>query len=440
MGNREAAAHLLRRTTFGPTAAQVDAAERAGVDATLAALLAPTGPDLGAAATPIPALGPDPYAALSGKSTREQRQQAQQQRRQQVQTITQWWISRLVAADHQLSEKLVFFWHGHWATSVQKVKSAALMLRQQETFRRYGRGDFGVLVTAMVHDPALIFWLDGQRSTRQAPNENLARELMELFTLGIGNYTEDDVKAGARALTGWVVERTSGEARFNQRRHDSEPKTIFGRTAAFDADSYADLLVRQPASATFLARRLWFRFGSGEPMTAATEQRLTSAYGAGRDVTALLRALFRDPAFAGTAGGLVKQPVEWAVGAMRQLGITVTALDGQSRKQLTNVANGLDQVLFRPPSVGGWPAGTAWLTTSSTQARLRAAAVLAGLASTTVLDRLAAAPAAGRVDALARLLVVDRWTDRSRAVLTPAVGNIRQLLTFGLVSPEYAVH
>jgi uncharacterized protein (DUF1800 family) len=439
MADRASLAHLLRRATFGPTAEEVDAAERDGAEATIERLLRPSDADAGARATPPPAFT-DPYAEVTRETSREERQKAQQERRQQLQVLIAWWLDRMVAADHQLVEKLVFFWHGHWATSARKVRSAPLMLAQHQAFRTHGRGDFAALTAAMVHDPALILWLDGQRNTRQAPNENLARELMELFTLGIGHYAESDVKEGARALTGWTVDRRTGAVRFVPRRHDDGDKTILGATARHDAGSFADLLARQPANAEFLAARLWFRFASGAAAPAATTQRLTAAYGPGRDVTALLGALLRDPAFAATPGQLVKQPVEWAVGALRQLGIRPSALPEQQRRQLVNGLDGLDQVPLRPPSVGGWPAGAAWLTTSSLQVRLRIAEMLAGRAAEPVLDQLSAAPRAGRVEALARLLVVDRWTDRTRAVLADAAGEPKRLVALGLVSPEYTVH
>jgi uncharacterized protein (DUF1800 family) len=439
MDDRATVAHVLRRAAFGPTAEEVDVAERVGLAATVDALVAPATPDPGAAATPPPRLGPDPHLALGGKPSREDRQKANQARRDQVTTTIAWWLDRMVAADHQLAEKLVFFWHGHWATSVQKVRSARLMLTQQQTFRDLGHGDFGALAAAMVRDPALVVWLDGQKSTRRAPNENLARELMELFTLGIGHYAETDVKEGARALTGWTVDRVTGATRLVERRHDDGAKTILGQTAPFDAASFAALLVRQPANAPFLAGRFWFRFASGEPMPPEATARLVTAYGGNRDVTALLRALFTDPAFPATKGQLVKQPVEWTVGAMRQLGVRPSALTDQQRKQVLAGLNGLDQVPLRPPSVGGWPADAAWLTTSALQVRMRVAELLAARAATPVVDRLAAAPTAGRVDALARLLVVDAWTERTRTVLAAAAEQPRRLLSLGLISPEYTV-
>jgi uncharacterized protein (DUF1800 family) len=438
MADRPLVAHLLRRATFGPTAAEVDAAERAGFDATVAGLLSPSGTDPGAAATPEPQFAADPSVALPQGATREQRQQAQQAARTQIQTLLAWWLTRMVAAEHQLTEKMVFFWHGHWATSVQKVKSAPLMQRQLATFRTLGRGDFAPFTKAMVRDPALIVWLDGQRNTRQAPNENLARELMELFTLGVGNYSEEDVKEGARALTGWTIDRPSLQARFVANRHDSGNKTILGRTAKFDADSYADLLVAQPANATRLARRLWFRF-AGPAYTPATESRLVAAYRPGNDINALLGAVLRDPDFPAMRGALVKQPVEWIVGALRQLDIRPTALTDAQRRLVLAGLDGLGQVPLEPPSVGGWPANAAWLTTSSLQVRLRVAAALATAASSSTVDALRAGSTDDRLAAVARLLVVDAWTNRTRDALRAAAADPRRLLTVGLASPEYTV-
>ncbi|MBB5868834.1 uncharacterized protein (DUF1800 family) [Allocatelliglobosispora scoriae] len=437
MAEREKVAHLLRRATLGPTAEQVDQAERAGYAATVETLLRPPTADRGAAATPMPTFATDPYQGLGKGASREEKQKAKQARRAQVQQLTQWWVDRMIAAEHQLTEKLVFFWHGHWATSVQKVDVAQLMAAQQEVFRRDGRGDFGVMVKAMLRDAALIHWLDGQRNTRKAPNENLARELMELFTLGIGAYTEADVKGAARALTGWTIDRTTGRAAFVPGRFDDGEKTVLGQTGHFGADELAGIILAQPAAAHFVPARLWFRFASGEPMPAGAAERLGRAF-AERDVTALVRALLLDEEFAATGGQLVKQPVEWLVGAARQLGIDARSA-GEKRKQLYQGLNRLDQVPFRPPSVGGWPSGTAWLTTFSTQTRLQLSQALAAGASAAAVDRLQAAPASGRPDALARLLVVDAWTDRTRAILADNAKDVRKLIMLGLVSPEYAV-
>ncbi|MCU7726855.1 DUF1800 domain-containing protein [Actinoplanes sp. KI2] len=408
MTDRSVVAHVLRRLTFGPTAAEVDAAVRDGLPATVDRVLAPPGP------VAYPSLPP---------VDRSDRQAAQAQ----VADATAWWIGQMAGRGGTAAEKLTFFWHGHWATSVQKVRSAGLMLTQQKTLRTYGSGPTGPLVRAMLRDPALIVWLDGQKNTRRAPNENLARESMELFTLGVGHYTEDDVKAAARVLTGWTVDRQAGTSRLAPARHATGPVTLLGRTGPLDVDGYADLLVRHPQHVPFLAGRVWLRYGGTGPAPAT----LTAA---GNDVPAILRALALDPAFPRTAGQLVKQPVEWLVGAVRQLGVDPAA----ARKPLQAGLRALGQVPFRPPSVGGWPAGEAWLTTAACQARLRTGQALAALATATT-QRLAEAAEADRLDALARLLAVDAWAGRTAAVLRPAAKNPERLLAIGLATPEYTV-
>ncbi|GAA0454976.1 hypothetical protein Aca07nite_68620 [Actinoplanes capillaceus] len=424
MTDRRALSHLLRRLTFGPTSAEVDAAVRAGYGTTVSELLRP-----GPLPSP-PELGADPVAQLDPGAGREQRQQARAEQNKQVTVLTRWWLARMT--DAGAAEKLTFFWHGHWATSARKVRSAQLMLAQLQTLRRYGTGDTGPLVRAMVHDPALIIWLDGQRNTRRAPNENLARELMELFTLGIGAYTEDDVKAGARVLTGWQVDRATGVATLVPKRHDDRPVTLLGRTGTWDADSYADLLVRHEAHVPFLVRRLWVRYAAASGPSQAAAARIVAA---GRNTTALLTALCQDPEFTAASGHLVKQPVEWLVGALRQLGVNVAELTQQQQQRLQSDLRGLGQVPLRPPSVDGWPAGGSWLTTASTQARLSAAQTLAKLAPA-VADRLTGAD---RVEALADLLVVDAWSGGTREALR-SVRDPRRMLALALASPEYAVH
>jgi uncharacterized protein (DUF1800 family) len=436
MAEREKVAHLLRRATFGPTAEEVDAAESAGWEATLSKVLGASDPKLG---PPVPSITSDPIDSLPREATGEQREAARKLRETQTQMIYDWWLDRLVAAGSQLEEKIVFFWHGHWATSLEKVDSPFLMLLQHKLFRQYGQGDFSHFVKAMVRDAALIFWLDNQKNAKRAPNENLARELMELFTLGIGNYTEDDVKQGARALTGWTINRGNGATKVDNSRYDAGEKTILGQTGKFDADGFVDVLLGRPASPRFIAKRIWYRFASGEEISEATLHRLVSAYSTGKGLTTLMNSVFTDPAFLESRGQLVKQPVEWAVGAMRQLKIKPSGLSEPDRKTLREHLQGMQQTLYRPPSVGGWPSGATWLTSHTMQVRLRAAEFLAGKTAAASISKLSDAPLQGRPDALARLLVVDAWTTRTRAVLDSAAKDVRKLLALGLVSPEYSV-
>ncbi|MBV1850711.1 DUF1800 domain-containing protein [Catellatospora tritici] len=433
MADRNLAAHLLRRATFGPTAAEIDAAAGRAYRDVVADLVTPVGPD---AAQPLPVFAEDPYFGRTEKLTREQRAAARRAAREQLTRLSEAWLARMARTDHRLAEKLVFFWHGHWATSAQKVQSATLMGRQLQTFRVYGRGDFAVFAKAMLRDPALILWLDGQRNTVKGPNENLARELMELFTLGVGAYTEKDVKAAARALTGWTLDRARGAAVFQANRHAKGDQTVVGGTA-HDADSLVDVLLAQPEHPVFLASRLWFRFGSGEPLPETTRDAMVAAYGVGRDVSAMLTAMLLDERFMAARGQLVKQPVEWAVGALRQLGVAPT---GKSATALLNGIRRMGQVPLRPPSVGGWPSGAAWLTTSSLQTRMKAAAALAAAVPEPNLAALAKGNADAKVDAVGRLLAVDAWTARTRAALVEAAARPPRLVTLALISPEYAVH
>ncbi|WP_370116388.1 DUF1800 family protein [Streptacidiphilus sp. MAP12-33] len=427
-------AHLLRRAGFGGRAAELDAAEKAGYEATVATLLAgpPGTADAGVAATPPPAFtaiappGRDPAA----------RRQANRERAQQAAQLAGWWLARMVRADGPLVEKRTWFWHGHWATSIQKVRSAPLMLAQNQTLRTLGGGDFGTLAQAMVRDPALAVWLDEIGSTKAAPNENLARELMELFTLGVGHYTELDVRAAARALTGWRLDRSGGRLVFVPAAHDDTPKTILGRTADFDSVSLVDLLVGQPASHAWVVTRMWNRYAAPGEVPADVMVRLQAAYGDGRDLTALLRALLLDAVFRSSTvvGALAKQPVEYVVGALRALGVTP---DDTDQAVLLGTLRRLGQVPFEPPNVGGWPAGDAWLTAAAAQARLDFARWAVTKAD---LGAVSAAPTDSRVDVAARLLGLDAWSDRTRTALQGVASEPRTLVALALAAPEYAVN
>ena len=420
---------LLRRTGFGTTGAEVEAATRRGYEATVEALLHP-GTDPGATATPPPDLSGEP-ARPPAADDKDARKAYAQQLRTRSAALTLWWLDRMVRAQQPLVERLTFSWHGHWATSIQKVRSPAMMLRQNQTLRSLGRGDFRELARAMVRDPALLVWLDGQKNKKGKPNENLARELMELFTLGVGHYSETDVREAARALTGWRVDRAHATAAPMPRQHDDGSKTVLGVTGDLDDRSLVDLLTARPESAAFVATRLWARHGSAT-MRPDTLQRLVAAYGPERDVTALLRALFLDPAFRADTSSLVASPVEYVVGVFRALHVPVPR-DGSGR-MLLGTLNALGQVPFRPPSVGGWPGGIAWLSTAATRERLTFAGAMARKA-----DLDAVAGSKDRPEAAAHLLGVDAWTDRTLAALKDAAADPVRLVTLALVSPEYLV-
>nr|WP_246326280.1 DUF1800 domain-containing protein [Actinomycetospora corticicola] len=427
---------MLDRFGFGPRPGELDAAVGRGFAATLDTLLAPPA-DPGAPAPDLPLI------TDRGTPGSPERKAAQQQRSTGQDTLTRWWLDRMWSTGAPLVERLTWFWHGHFATSAQKVNQPASLLTQNETLRGLGLGDFHALARAMVVDPAMLVWLDGRTNRVGAPNENLAREFMELFALGVGHYTETDVREAARALTGWTVDADAGTARLVPRRQDTGPKTILGRTAAFDAPAFVDLVVARPESAAFVAGRMWSRLVSTTPPSPAVLGALTDAYGPGRDLRALLRAIATSAPFHDSTTTLVKQPVEWAVGLMRAVGaqpstVTTTVRKGRGAQgdPVHQHLEALGQVPFRPPSVGGWPAGTAWLTPSAQLDRMALARAVVTHAT------LPPGPsgANARIDWARRTLGVDAFGPRSTDALRDvAGGDPRAVLVVAALTPEYVI-
>jgi uncharacterized protein (DUF1800 family) len=287
-----------------------------------------------------------------------------------------WWAFRMLCGPDPLTERLTLMWHNHFATSNRKVDDLALTLRQNATLRAFCRAPFGRLLHAMLRDPALLVWLDAQENTKRHPNENLARELMELFTLGIGHYSEDDVKEAARALTGWKLD--GDEARFVPVRHDSLTKAILGHIGAFDADGLARLLLAHPATSRRLAWRLCREFFGGGSVDDGAVAALAEGLRAhdldiGWGVATVLRSrLFFDAA---NLGNRVSSPIEYALGVVRALEMFDPA---PSTPVLADWCGRLGQDLFYPPNVGGWPGGRTWITTRSAIGRANLAAALIG--------------------------------------------------------------
>jgi uncharacterized protein (DUF1800 family) len=436
----EAAAvrRLVDRLGFGAGGDGLAVLQQRGLDATVESLLHPSGEDIGVTATPAPrlALLPRPTKGADGKLDRAALKTWRKQLREQQTELAVWWLDRMVAAGQPTRERLTWFWHGHFATSVQKVKSAALMLQQNEAMRTLGLGGFGPLAHAMIVDPAMLVWLDGNDNTAKAPNENLGREFMELFGLGHGNYSESDVREAARALTGWKLDKRTGTAVLRPKLHDTGSKTLLGTTGDLGAEEFVSVVVDQPASAEFIVSRLWFRLVSTEtPPTEAVKAELLSTYGAQRDVTAVLAAMVASPPFRAGTTSLVKQPVEWFVGLCRVLNVRPSRLDEAERKRALATLRGMGQLPFRPPSVGGWPAGAGWLTTASALARMNAARLLAAAAD---LDELRTS-ARTRTEAVRRLLGVDHFSTRTANAVAQVADRPAAAVAVAAASPEYSV-
>ncbi len=429
----DAAARLLRRTGFGTTGSEVDAALKVGLDAWLAAALrADPASDPGVAATPAPAFAPP--AALPKGATVEQRKERRQQVAEQDKALVTWWVRRMVAARNPVVEKLTLGWHNHFATSAAKVRVAGVMLAQNETLRTLGRGSFTSLANAMVTDAAMLHWLDGDTNTVKAPNENLSREFMELFVLGHGGgYTEQDVREGARSLTGWRI-GADGKAVLDRKRQDTGSKTVLGVTGNLDAAQFVGAVLAQPAAPAYLATRWWQVLVAPTAPPQAALDRMLTAYGSGRDLTTLFTAMLTDPALAGSPGSLVVTPVEWLVGAARALRVPN---DEATIAKFLPALRALGQTPFFPPNVSGWPSGQAWLSTASAGTRLQAARALVMVGD---LHEIEAAGATTRVEAVAHLLGLTRFSDRTAAQLRTVTKDPKQLVATALVSPEYLVN
>ena len=419
-------ARLFHRTGFGPKPGEFAEALRAGVTATRSKVL--TSPSTDSFVTPpvLTDLGPRP--APNSPAVVD----FSQQLRYQNQLLFLWWLDEMVTSPYTLQEKMTWFWHGHWATSLGKVNYALPMFNQNVTMRKYALGNFAEFSKAMFSDGALQVWLDGQENTAKAPNENLSREMMELFVLGVNRYTETDVKELARAFTGYQVSRSTGVVTYNARRRDTGSVTVLGKTGVMSPEDVIAHLVSRSDSAQFIAERIWYRFVSsqeplpqGHPMIKAFAE---------RDTYALMKSLIESSALSQEQYSMVKSPVEWFIGLCRALTITPSKLPSPTK--LYGFLEKLSQVPFSPPNVGGWPVDQAWLSSASAQYRLSFATSIIAEADMT---ELAAIPTVRRPAYLADLLGVVEWSTRTSYAMRSVRDNPQKLLITAVCSPEYVV-
>lgn len=371
--NWEKARHLLFRAGFGGKPEEIETAVRAGVSGTIANLLSgPTRP------LPVPQwLAADKQIdprAIRGMSD-EKKKLLQRRNRQHTNELQAGWMEfmrRAPAPADMLHEKMAFFWHGHFATSEQKVKATPLIYRQIKLFHEHALGNFGDLLRAIIRDPAMLRYLDNDQNKKGKPNENLARELMELFSLGTGNYTEQDIREGARALTGYSLEPY--QFRYRPFLHDRGSKTILGRTGNFDGEDFVSIILAQPACAEFMTRKLWVYFASEHPPDEVIKPLAEQFRAANYDLKTLLREIFTHPEFYAktTMGTQIKSPLQLVVGTARMLDLTVSTPEFFSRMLFM-----MGQVPYSPPNVKGWPGGRAWIDTSRLLTRYTFAEIIA---------------------------------------------------------------
>ena len=309
-------AHLYRRAGFGATAAELEAAEKAGFDATVDKLLAGLrDPDPAGDAVKLPALTTLAQASIPGFQYDDYNEFGE---------LSTWWLQRMVVTDTPLREKLVLLFHEQFPTSYVKVGYSDLMYNQNQLFRKLGAGSFDVLTQAVAKDPAMLIWLDTGTDYKAHPNENFARELMERFTMGVGTYSEKDVRAGARAFTGWELDYTTGEFFFNTYDHDNGEKRYLGHTGRWQGEDVINIATHTEASSRWVVARFWSWLAYPVTPKNPVVTKLAERYRKDLNIANLLESILRHSAFVSPTAmnGLIKQPIEYLIGTLRLLGLT----------------------------------------------------------------------------------------------------------------------
>ncbi len=412
MNDRDAVAWLYRRAGFGLAAGELAAAVDRGPQAEVQRLVdAAAGPAAGDAWDDSQ-LPYDPKDQSAG------------------QYAIGAWLSSLIASTDPLRDWMAWFWHGHFVSALDKVRVARLVVDQVRVFRSVGLGDFATLLKAVTIDPAMLIYLDGGVSTVKAPNENYGREVMELFTLGVGSYTEDDVKAAARALTGYRMRPQLQTAMFVAKNHDDQPQHYLGVAGVHDVDTVVGALVKHPALPLFIAGRLAAAILGTTDRSVVTPLADTFVESS-LNIAALVSATL-SAGIAGARQEVVLAPVPWFVIASRVTGAIVPI------KQALGGLRAAAQVPMLPPNVAGWPGGQAWFASGTVVARANLAMAIAAAAPADNPAMMAAT--SGDLDALGGALgmVSPTFASASRKALDTAKAP-RQRLALALISPEFVV-
>jgi hypothetical protein len=379
--NQATAAHLLNRAGFGGSPQDVENLHKMGLDRSVSWFV-----DYERIPDPTPApdwaenLDPKLMAirdALANAGDAETKKQLQRERNLteniQMADLRYWWVRRMALGPRPFLEKMTLFWHGHFATSFEKVRMPYFLWLQNETLRQNATGNFTQLLIAVAEDPAMLRYLDGANSNKNKPNENFAREVMELFTLGEGHYTEQDIQQAAKAYTGWGIGSDKLHYEYHPKNHDGGPKTVFGRTGNFTGEEVLNLITSQPQCAKFISEKIWRFFVQDQPPQPVVDALAAEFQSHGLDIKHLMNVIFRSKEFYApeVIRAQIKSPVQWLIAAARELQAPLPT------QLMTLVMLGsLGQELFQPPNVKGWDGGIAWITTNNLLDRYNFAAAL----------------------------------------------------------------
>lgn len=364
--DRDDARFLLERTGFTPspreTAAYVGLTREQAVDRLLASARS-------TATTPLPAWFEEPIPApqVQRKWTPEDRRAQQTVRGEWYQDARGWWVREMLVTPSPLTERMTMFWHNHFVSGQDKVPWPQTMLAQNVLLRRDALGNFGTMLHDVAKDPAMLQYLDGASNRKGHPNENFAREVMELFTLGEGHYTQHDVAEAARAFTGWGLDDSLHYV-WRPAAHDNSPKTVFGKMANLDGDQMLDLLLARPETANFVTAKLWREFISDTPDPAQVASMADAFRASHYGIRTVLRVMFLSQAFWDQQGEgtLARSPVDFVIGTLRSFEVGYG-----STQHLSDTLRGLGQDVYEPPNVKGWPGGQTWINSTTLLARER---------------------------------------------------------------------
>jgi uncharacterized protein (DUF1800 family) len=423
---RVRAAHLLRRAGFGATPAELDRYTAMGVTGASSALLNYQATSNQALDTALASVDPTSLAGGTGASS-----------------IQAWWLQRMVQTARPLEERMTLFWHGLLTSGLDKAGPAPLFI-QNQLFRTMALANFDDLLKALTKDPAMMLYLDTDTNRKGRPNENYARELMELFTTGIGHYSEDDVRESARAFTGWTLNTTPKDRRnatassFVPRYHDDGMKTFMGKTGNFTGDDLVEMLVPLRATAERLTTRLFGFFAYPNPEPEIVHH-LADVFQQSRySVRAVVSEIFAMDAFYSEKAyrSLVKSPAEFVAQSLRGLGgaaASPSPSGGGVFRQAATAMAPMGQMLFFPPNVAGWPAGASWINSSTLLSRVNFATALAQKSgSTASLDQLLGTFVDGTVSATTHDTLTQFSHDNP--------GAAADLLSLTLSTPEFQLN